>query len=433
MGRNSSATVLVLGSGRQAYREYLMRGLAERASLWLLAEQPPTWESPLIAGSTVCAPLEHARPVPDEAGLLDAAFRVAADRKVAGVVTYDEVFVMAAARLAEALGVPGLTVAGARNCRDKRRSREVLSAAGLAQPGFAFATTLRDASRAAGKLGYPVVLKPRGMGASIGVVRAASPAGLAAAFAVTERARREGPPEFEAGMLVEELVDGPEISVDAVTAGGGYRPFCVARKRLGHPPFFEETGHIVDARDPLAADTRLRRLLASAHEALGVADGITHTEVRLARRGPVVIEVNGRLGGDLIPYLGMLATGVNPGRAAADTATGADPDLTPRLARCAGIRFLYPPEDCRVADISLAGSRRVPGVLAARAMAAPGDVVRLPPRAHLGRYAYIVAVADSPAACEQALDEASALARLRYEPAPSGGQPAESVVTEEST
>jgi len=430
--RNNGATVLVLGSGRQVYREYLMRGLAERAALWLLSEQPPTWERPLIAGSTVCAPLDHERPVPDQAGLLAAAFRVAADRKVAGVVTYDEVFVIAAARLAEALGVPGLSVAGARNCRDKRRSREALSAAGLPQPGFAFVTTLEDASRAAENLGYPVVLKPRGMGASIGVVKVAAPDELAAAFAVTERARRAGPPDFEDGILVEELVEGPEISVDAVLSGGTYQPFCLARKRLGHPPFFEETGHRVDAADPLAADPRLRRVLASAHDALGVADGITHTEVRLTARGPVVIEVNARLGGDLIPYLGMLATGVNPGRAAADAATGADPDLTPRATQCAGIRFLYPPADCRVADISLAGSRGVPGVLAARAMVAPGDIVRLPPRAHLGRYAYLIAVADNPAACEKTLDEASALARLRYEPEASGGQPRGCAAIEEN-
>lgn len=432
MDRNN-ATVLVVGSGRQVYREYLMRGLAERADLWLLGERPPTWEAAHIAGSTTCAPLDHQRPVPDQAALLDAAFSVAADRKVTGVVTYDEVFVLAAARLAEALGVPGIGVAGALNCRDKRRSREALSAAGLPQPGFAFAATLADAGRAARGLGYPVVLKPRGMGASIGVVKVTAPSELAAAFDITEQACRAGPPDFEDGILVEELVEGPEVSVDAVLSGGVYRPFCVARKRLGHPPFFEETGHLVDARDPLAADPRLRQLLATAHEALGVADGITHTEVRLTSRGPVVIEVNARLGGDLIPYLGMLATGVNPGRIAADAATGAEPDLVPRVRRCAGIRFLYPPQDCRVTDVSLAGARAVPGVHTARAMAEPGDVLRLPPRAHLGRYGYLVAVGNGPAACERTLDEASALARLVYEPQAADGHCRDSAATEENT
>lgn len=48
---------------------------------------------------------------------------------------------------------------------------------------------------------------------------------------------------------------------------------------------------------------------------LGLGPGITHTELKLTARGPVFVEVNARLGGDLIPYLGMLATvGLDGGR-----------------------------------------------------------------------------------------------------------------------
>jgi biotin carboxylase len=335
---------------------------------------------------------------------------------VRGICTYDEAFVIAAAGVAARLGLPGLTVTGAERCRDKHLTRAVLTGCGLPQPRYALAGTLSEAAAAAARIGFPVVLKPRGMGASAGVVKVGQASELAEAFTVAARASHAGPPAFEEGLLVEEMVQGPEISVDGVVSSGEYRPFCLARKHLGPAPYFEEIGHIVSAADPLLKDACLNRVLAQAHRALGLDYGITHTEVRMTARGPVIIEVNGRLGGDMIPYLGQLATGVDPGQVAADAALGARPRLEPSRHQVAGIRFLYPPEDCRVMEISLPEPGAVPGLVGAEPMAASGDVVYLPPRAHLGRYALLVACAADPAACQASLDQAARLASIRYEP-----------------
>lgn len=416
MEQNGGGVVLLIGSGRRLYREYLLKGLSDRAPLWLIDDQAPTWQSPYLAGSSVVGMLDSARMVPDQQGLVSAAAGVRATRPVLGVCTYDEAFVIAAAHAAQQMGVPGLTVAGAEGCRDKHRTRAALTEAGLPQPQYALAGTLEQAAAAAQRIGFPVVLKPRGMGASAGVVRAAHAGGVAAAFEVAAHASHAGPPAFEEGLLVEEMVDGPEISVDGAVVAGQYRPFCLARKRHGPPPYFEEVGHIVDAADPLLEDAEVLRVLAQAHRALGLPDGITHTEVRLSARGPVIIEVNGRLGGDLIPYLGMLATGVDPGHVAADVARGVRPDLTASRQRVVGIRFLYPPEDCRVLDICLPGPDAVPGLVSAQAMAEPGTAVYLPPRAHLGRYAHLVASGPDQATCDDRLDQAAALSSVRYEP-----------------
>lgn len=426
-GGTGDGVVLLIGSGMQPYREYLLQGLARQSALWLIGEEPVTWQAPYIVGYSAVGALDTGRPVFDQHGFVEAARAVAAERKVAGVVTYDELLVTSAARVAESIGVRGLTVAGAENCRDKARTRAALTAAGLPQPRYALVHDLASASTAAEEIGYPVVAKPRGMGASVGVVRAEWAEDLAGAFAITERARRLGPPVYEDGVLIEELVDGPEISVDGAVSGGEYRPFCLARKQLGAPPCFEEVGHVVDAADPLLSDPELRAVLEDAHHALGVLDGITHTEVRLTSRGPVIIEVNARLGGDLIPYLGKLATGVDPGQVAAQAATGEAPSVEPAASRCAAVRFLYPPEDCRVVSVTLPDPSLVPGLLDAHVIAQPGDIVRLPPNAHLGRYAYFVAVADTPDACKAALDEATALTGMEYEPlgreAAFGGRP----------
>ncbi len=416
MAGNDDGVVLLVGSGWRPYREYLLQGLARRTELWLLDGQPATWQAPYIVGGSVVGMLDAQRSVPDQQGLIEAALEVAATRPVVGVLTYDELSVMATARIAERLGARGLTVTGAESCRDKARTRAALTEAALPQPRYAVVNTFEAAAEAAERIGYPVVVKPRGMGASVGVVRAERAADLAAAFEVTERVRHSGPPAFEQGVLVEELIEGPEISVDGAVSDGHYVPFCLARKQLGPPPCFEEVGHVVDAADPLLTDPDLLAVLSGAHKALALPDGVTHTEVRLTSRGPVIIEVNARLGGDLIPYLGMLATGIDPGRVAAQVAIGERPDVEQTTRACAGIRFLYPPQDCRVVSVSVPEPGAVAGLVEARAIAEPGAVVRLPPNAHLGRYAYVLATAATPEDCQSALDAAAALAELDYLP-----------------
>jgi hypothetical protein len=157
-------------------------------------------------------------------------------------------------------------------------------------------------------------------------------------------------------------------------------------------------------------------VLTEAHRALGVTDAVTHTEVRLSPAGPVIVEVNARLGGDLIPYLGTLAGCADPGRVVARVALGRQVDLTPSRRGCAGIRFLYPPEHCVVRDITLPEPSAVPGLVLAEPMARRGDTVCLPPLAHVGRYAFVVVTADNPAECADRLDAAVRLVGLEYEP-----------------
>ncbi len=130
----------------------------------------------------------------------------------------------------------------------------------------------------------------------------------------------------------------------------------------------------------------------------------------------MIIEVNARLGGDMIPHIGQLATGVDPGHVAADVARGDRPCLVASRRQVSGIRFLYPPVDCRVVRVSLPMAGTPAGLVRAQPMAAPGEAVYLPPRAHLGRYAFLIACTSEPAACEQCLDEAASRSCVEIEP-----------------
>jgi biotin carboxylase len=409
---SENEVLLVVGSGGRAYREYLLAGAAQRRRLWLLDSVKSTWQRRYVVGTDVVELVDRARLVPDRARLHDAALGVARRHRVVGALTYDETLVMATAEIAELLGLPGPGTDGADRCRNKHRCRQTLTAAGLPQPRFALAGTLDEARDTASAIGYPLVLKPRGMGASIGVVRVDGPSALDASFAVAEQASHGGSPAYEGGVLVEEYLSGPEISIDGAVFDGDYLPFFIAHKQVGLHPYFEEIGHIVRADDPLLEDPELGRVLAQAHRALGLRFAVTHTEVRLTERGPVIIEVNVRPGGDLIPYLGKLATGIDPACIAVDVAVGNRPIIRATRSGVVGIRFAYPSQDCTVGSVSVPEPGASPGLVQSGAIVQPGTSLRLPPRGYIARYAYVICAADDAGTCDARLDVALSLASL---------------------
>jgi biotin carboxylase len=306
-------------------------------------------------------------------------------------------------------------------CRDKHSCRDRLTAAGVAQPGFELTADLDQARAAAARIGYPVIVKPRALGASMGVSLATDERELEFAYRVAHEASLVGDEPYHGGAIIEGYVDGPEISIDGAVHKGEYLPMFVARKSTGLPPFFEELGHVVDAADPLLRDEELLDLLATAHNVLGIEDGITHTEVRLSTRGPVIIEVNGRLGGDLIPFLGQLATGIEPGSVLFDVATGRRPDLEHTRAGVAGIRFGYPDHDCVVHSVTVPAE--APGLVLASRMVEPGTTLRLPPGGYIARHSLVVCSAPDPQTCAGRLDDAAALVEVDTElvdPPPAG-------------
>ncbi len=362
--------------------------MARRYRLWLADAHEPTWQSAYVERSTVVDPRNFA-------ALLHAAGPVASAYPVAGAFSYDESMVHFAALLAEALGLPGSPPETVLACGDKATTRRILTAAGVPQPRCRPVATARDAQRAAGAIGYPVVVKARGLAGSLGVVRADRPDDVAAALRAAATADYPGVPRYQDDVLVEEFLTGPEISIDAVVAGGECVPTIVARKSTGLEPFFEETGHTVDADDPLLHDAELRGQLQQIHEALGFVHGATHTEFKLTPAGPRLVRINARLGGDFIPYLGALATGTDPAVAAADVAAGIKPTTAPRHHRIAAIRFLYPEHDCEVEEVVVHRDRWGPSVHAAVATAGPGTRLALPPRGYMARYGHIIAVAEA--------------------------------------
>ena len=348
------------------------------------------WELPYLAGHTVVDTLdaeamtEAVRPIPGP---------------VAGILSYDEARIAATAVVAERFGLPTSPPAAVLRCRDKWLTRQALAAAGVPQATSVAVADLDEAVAAAARIGYPVVLKPRNLAASFGVSRADDEPGLLAAY---ERARGvslpEAPERFEQDVLVEEFLDGPEISVDAVLRDGRVEPLVDraqadrvrALVRGDRPHRRRRRPAAAGRRAALGAHRRARRgrLRHRHHPHRAAPDGGRpqgDRDQRPARRrhDPAARAAGHRRR----PERGRGGGGLRPG-------AGHQPRTA---ARVAGIRFYYPDEDVTVGRLELDEALLPAQAYEAVLLTGPGERVLLPPRgsAWESRLAHVIAVADT--------------------------------------
>ncbi|WP_257584209.1 ATP-grasp domain-containing protein [Streptomyces sp. TLI_146] len=256
----------------------------------------------------------------------------------------------------------------------------------------------------ASALGGPVVLKPRILSGDAVGHRAQSPREIREGFVTVRDSCQPGEPCAGAGgALIEAYMDGPEIGVECVVLAPDTVHLAAVSRTFtqGEPPVLE-TGHLVDAADPVLRDPRIGQLAASAVAAVGLSRGVIHVQMRLTYQGPRITEIGATLASDLIPHLVHLATGLNLPQIAADLATGADPDLVPRQSRCAAVRFLYP---CVTGQVTAVHC----GIQAAWLerlvwTALPGEHVCAPPHASIrDRTALAVVTGGDPSSCRKRL------------------------------
>ncbi len=269
---------------------------------------------------------------------------VHAAHRIDALLTFSTFYVVPAAEQAARLGLPTLSAEAAATCHDKHRCRHALRRAGLATPPFWLISNDLEADRMSREFSYPCVVKPPAESGSSGVKLAANREEALAHFRLLNRRQEnERGQALDGSVLVEGFIDGPEFSVETMTVGGRTRVLGVTQKYLSPAPNFVEVGH--DFPAPLSSPRRraLEEATVSALEAVKYNCGPAHTEIRESARGPVVIEINPRLAGGMIPELIRLATGIDVLAAVLHCAAGRQVELEPTRQQAASIRFILAP------------------------------------------------------------------------------------------
>lgn len=142
-------------------------------------------------------------------------------------------------------------------------------------------------------------------------------------------------------VMVEEIMTGPEVSVEAITVEGVTTIITITDKYITRPPYFVEIAHSEPSRLGKEVQEKIKIVALQAIEAIGLQNGPSHTEIKVTEEGPKIVEIAARLGGDFITSrLVPLSTGVDLVGASVVLATGEKPDLEKKWQRGAAIHFI---------------------------------------------------------------------------------------------
>jgi len=351
----------------------------------------------------------------DIPALVDEMRRLETRRPVHGVMTYGDYYTEAVARVAVALDLPGPDPEAVAVARNKHRSRVSLAHLPFT-PAFEITTRPEHVPGALRRVGLPCVVKPvdRNSGGDVRKVATEQEAVEHASRIFTAGRNARGQ-EASKVALFEEFIEGSEYSVETFGGGATIAVIGVTTKELVGHPHFVEAEHLFPAPLPAEAENEAIACVLKALYEIGLTFGPAHTEVKLTPCGPRIIEINPRLGGNLIPDLVRLATGFDLGRTLLLATTGEPVDLSVTRSRVAGIRFLTADRAGVLTSYAINENiEQIPGLESWSITAAPGRPVS-PPTDNNHYLGHVIATAETAGGVVAALDAAAAAIDLQIE------------------
>lgn len=348
----------------------------------------------------------------------DAVTRIARAERVDGVMTLcTDAPVRTVAAVATALRLPAISPVAALNATDKRLMRKALSANSVPAPAFREVDSVEDALEAADLLGYPVAIKAPCSSGSRGVYRVDDRRDVSARVVQARKYQPHG------ALLVEEWIDGAEVSVEGVCYGERVHVVQVTDKLIFQGPYPVEAGHTQPSRLPEAIVAKIRIVTELGVRALELSDCAFHAELRIHRDEPKIVEIGARLGGDRIAtHLTPLSTGVNLVRGAIEIAVGKKPDATPTIMRGSAVRY-FRAHRCGTVE-SIEGLDQVSSMKGLELLYAaserdgplrPGLVIG-EIRSSLDRYGHILFSGDSADQASERADRAVSIVKFHFRP-----------------
>ncbi len=350
--------------------------------------------------------------------------------RAAAVISVDDQGSLAAALAARELHLPHSPPGAVALTRDKGAMRAMFARAGVPQPDFAVVPPAPAAiASAAERIGCPVVVKPRTLSGSRGVIRADSPEEAAAAAQWIAAIQADAGEPADSELIVEVFVPGAEVAVEGILSDGTLEIIAVFDKPDPlDGPYFEETLYVSPSRLAPHLLARVNEVTASAVGALGLTEGPVHAELRVPGAGgapvpradPVsVLEVAARTIGGRCSKAIVLENGSSLEELVLATAARL-PRPAPRLRQPAGVLMIPIPSSGVLRAVEgIEQARATPGITGLEITIPPGRAVRALPEGdrYLG---FVFAAGESAESVEASLRAAGERLNVRIDPVPGG-------------
>ena len=242
--------------------------------------------------------------------------QVCMEKQIDGICTIaSDVAAPTVAYIAERLGLVGNSYEVALRASNKYQMRNAFVRAGIPCPKYQVVTSLNEIRD---DYEFPLIVKPTDRSGSLGIAKVTRYDDLLTAV---ENALGYS---FKHEAIIEEFIEGREISVEFISYHGRHFPLQITDKVTTESPHFVELEHHQPANLSQEQYKAIFNLTERALEALGITNGASHSEYRITAEGKVIVmEIGARMGGDFIGSdLVFLSTGYDFLRGVIDVALG---------------------------------------------------------------------------------------------------------------
>lgn len=346
---------------------------------------------------------------------VEAIIKLAKSLSVDYVITStSDAPVRIAAYVSEELGLPtGISYENARCATYKDEMRTRLSTYSIPMPEYRACNSAREFEQALKYFDYHCIAKPADSSASRGVKLID---GLSRTVDKTNLFEHFKSFSRKGTVMVEELITGPEVSVEAITMNGETDILAITDKLVTDPPFFVELGHSEQSQLDKSIQERIRRVAIDTIRAIGIENGPSHTEIKISEEGPRVIEIAARLGGDLITSkLVPLSTGVNFVAESTRLALGLDASFSPKWNQGAAILFLTAMEPGIIKHVQIDSDiELIPGLIEYMLYKREGDSIDTPHSSN-DRIGHVICSGETAQDAITATEQVIARIGIQYE------------------
>lgn len=271
---------------------------------------------------------------------IPAVLKCAKENAIDGIMTLaSDMPMQTVALVAEELGLVGVSKETALKATNKAFMRDALQDCNVPIPLYHRVNDYHGFLEAVNDIvgrGYKCIVKPADNSGSRGIdlLKSQTPENLQKAYDYSKTFSRTGE------LVVEEYMEGSEVSVETLSINGICHVIQITDKITTGAPYFVEMGHSQPSMLSEKIKEEIAEVAKAANKALGIMDGPSHTEIKVTKDGPKIVELGARLGGDNITtHLVPLSTGVNMVECCIKIALGEAPDLTVKCNKAAAIRY----------------------------------------------------------------------------------------------
>lgn len=214
------------------------------------------------------------------------------DDGLSAVFTAGTDFSASVSYVCEKLGLPAHSYQAAVNASVKTVMRQCFADSKVPSPAFyQYTKADLEANKTENTLNFPLVVKPVDNMGARGCRMVRNEQEFLPAVEAAVKCSRTG------NAIVEEYMEGPEFSIDALVYNGTFTVTGFAIRHIKYAPYFIEVGHTMPAELDKKMHDELISVFALGAKALGLSCGAAKADIKYTSKGPMIGEIAGRLSG----------------------------------------------------------------------------------------------------------------------------------------